>query len=99
MFDNWRSIGTVGYISPGIISRENYKTADVWSLLIVLHVSVEGLLVFVDDKDTMESRENFALEGTNGSMKFKSFVTNMLKNIFDGNFTHEKLLKSLRMKK
>ena len=99
MFDNWRSIGTVGYISPGIISRENYKTADVWSLLIVLHVAVEGLLVFLDDEDTMESRENFKLEGTKGSMKFKSFVTNMLKSVFDGSFTHEMLLKSSWIRK
>ena len=94
MFDNWGCIGTEGYISPGIISRTNYKTADVWSLLIVLHVAVEGLLVFLDDEDTMENREKFTLEGNKGSMKFKSFVTNMLKSIFDDSFTHEKLLKS-----
>ena len=67
--------------------------------MIVLHVAVEGLLVFLDDEDTIESKENFKLEGTNGSMKFKSFVINMLKNIFDDSFTHEKLLKSSWMKK
>ena len=66
----------------------------MWSLLIVLHVAVEGLLVFLDDEDTMENREKFTLEGNKGSMKFKSFVTNMLKSIFDDSFTHEKLLKS-----
>ena len=99
MFDTWRSIGTEGYISPGILSSKNYKTADVWSLLIVLHVAVEGLLVFLDDKDTRETRENFKLEGTKGSMKFKSFVTNMLKSIFDDSFSHEKLLKSLWIRK
>ena len=99
MFDSWNIIGTEGYISPGIISGENYKNADVWSLLIVLHVAVEGLLVFLDDEDTIESIENFKLEGTKGSMKFKSFVTNMLKSIFDGSFTHKKLLKSSWIRK
>ena len=98
-FETWSSIGTEGYISPGILSGKNYKTADVWSLLIVLHVTVEGLLVFLDDKDTIETRENFRLEGTNGTIKFKNFITSMLKSIFDDSFTHEKLLKSPWMKK
>ena len=98
MFDNWDSVGTEGYISPGILSKKSYKNADVWSLLNVLHVIVDDLFVFEDDKDTIETKENFILEGKNSTKSFKHFISNMLKSIFDDSFTHEKLVESLWMR-
>ena len=70
----------------------------MWSLLIVLHLIVDDLIVFEDDKDTVETKENFILEGENSTASFKHFISNMLKSIFDDSFTHEMLVESLWMR-
>ena len=65
---------------------------------MVLHIIVDDLFVFVNDKETIETTENFILEGKNSTKSFKQFISNMLKSIIDGSFTHEKLVESLWMK-
>ena len=65
---------------------------------MVLHIIVDDLFVFVNDKETIETTENFILEGKNSTQTFKHFISNMFKSIIDGSFTHEMLVESLWMK-
>ena len=57
-----------------------------------------SMFVFVNDKETIETTENFILEGKNSTQTFKHFISNMFKSIIDGSFTHEMLVESLWMK-
>ena len=98
-FDRWETVGTEGYISPGILSKEDYVTADVWGLIVTLYELVEDKLIFKSDEETLITGKDFELEGKNGSRSFKNFIRNMLNSIFDGNFTHEKLVKSSWMRR
>ena len=97
MFRNWNNVGTEGYISPGIIrkSKKSYKDADVWGLIMTLYDLVEDIVIFETSKQT---KRGFKLEGRNGSTSFKNFISNVINDIFDDTFTHEKLMRSSWMK-
>ena len=55
---------------------------------------VEEVIIF----DT-STNKNIKLQGTDVSRSFKKFITNMLNDISDDTFTHEKLMESSWMKR
>ena len=94
-FKNWDYVGTEGYISPGIISKKSYKNADVWALITTLYVLVEGVFIFDSSKETTK---DFDLRVVKGSRGFKTFISNMIDDIFDDAFFHKKLMKCYWMR-
>ncbi|XP_021944325.1 peripheral plasma membrane protein CASK isoform X3 [Folsomia candida] len=78
-------VGTPGFMSPEVVSREPYgKPADIWSAGILLHLLISGTLPFLGTKDRLYNQilePHVDLDGSlweNHSPDVKDLIRNML---------------------